>query len=253
MQSSIKNFLAWGAKEAKHPRKGSLFSTCHDLPFSEEHILQPGESKTIDTKINCRLYPWHGEIKPRSCLAGKKIDIFNGIIDGDFDSHETIKVTVTNNNPDKAFRIPKDVPIAQLLVTSHVSLPILWYGQNVPPEEHFHDDQRMFGSNDHKGFGSTNPDECDLGLLDMDEYFKLLDVKEKILELEEDLDMPDLVSLDDERGKPDQKDSICGFDHVKVKPTDTVSDKEFTSLTIEIGHNSDKNSKQSFAKRAIKT
>ena len=148
----IKAIMAWGSPRSARPQKFSYHSATHELPFPDEHTLEPGQVKIIDTLFNCRFHPYHGEIKPMTCLKGTKIEIFPEIFQPDFDENETIKICVTNNST-KSYTIPANVPIAQLLITDHLQCAILWYGVRPPPKND------VFGGLKHTGnesFASRN-------------------------------------------------------------------------------------------------
>ena len=140
----IKAIMAWGSPRASRPQKFSYHSATHELPFPDEHTLEPGQVKIIDTLFNIRFHPFHGEIRPMTCLKGTKIDVFPEIFQPDFDENETIKICVTNNSK-KPYTIPRGVPIVQLLITDHLQCAILWYGIRPPPKND------VFGGLKHTG------------------------------------------------------------------------------------------------------
>ena len=113
------------AANARMPTRASGDAAGYDLSASETATLEPGDRAVVDTgvkmaignpSLSCKFPPSdfviHGNIRGRSGLAKKGIDVFQGTVDADY--RGSIKVILINNS-DKTFQINAGDRIAQLV------------------------------------------------------------------------------------------------------------------------------------------
>jgi dUTP pyrophosphatase len=85
-----------------------------DLHASHDEVIKPGERKWVGTGLHVQPpIGYEFQVRGRSSLAGKYIDVHYGTIDSDF-THE-VKVLVINNGY-KEFIIEKGYRIAQMVL-----------------------------------------------------------------------------------------------------------------------------------------
>lgn len=101
-------------------KRSTKFSCGYDLPAAETYTLAPGERKKIATgiKLNIPNDVW-GEIKSRSSLAAKGIDVCGGVIDADY--HDEVFVMLHNYSTEP-YIIAKDSRIAQIIFQKYYEI-----------------------------------------------------------------------------------------------------------------------------------
>ncbi len=126
------------------PTKATVGSAGYDIFSSEDKVLMPGKFDSISTGISIELPEgYEAQVRPRSGLAFKHgVTVLNspGTIDSDFRGE--IKVLLINHS-EKEFYIERGMRIAQLIVSSLVSLSFVTI-------DSLSDSNRGIG-----GFGST--------------------------------------------------------------------------------------------------
>jgi len=125
--------------EGQVPKYQTTGSSGMDLHAMEDVVLKPGERKWVSTGVYVQPpYGYELQVRGRSSLAGKYIDVHHGTIDSDF-THE-VKVLVINSGI-KSYHIETGQRIAQLVLMKieHAEFVI----------EQFEETQR------NGGFGST--------------------------------------------------------------------------------------------------
>lgn len=118
--------------------KGTPESAGYDIHAAEAKVLPVGVREWISTGVYLNLAPGTaGEVRSRSGLAKKGIDVGAGLIDSDYTGE--VKVLLINNSKDP-FYIGLGDRIAQLVIFKFLEI--------TPTEV-------LTKQGDHKGFGST--------------------------------------------------------------------------------------------------
>ena len=114
-------------------------SAGHELLSEIDTIIKPGTRLLIDTGVKIKIpIGYYGDVKPKSRLAMKGIDIGAGVIDSDYTGN--IRALLINNGTSDLI-IKKNDAIAQLVLSPYVLFS-----------------NSIIGSTDleHTGFGSTD-------------------------------------------------------------------------------------------------
>ena len=135
----IKTFLT--DSDAKMPLRAHIGDAGYDLSSVKKIILPPGKRKLINTGIVIEIPEgYYGNIRPRSGLSCKGIDIGAGIVDSGYRGE--IMVLLINNS-DINFTISSGDRIAQLIIEKSIECKFV------------KGEKMTVTSRGHNGFGST--------------------------------------------------------------------------------------------------
>lgn len=103
------------------PRRETVGAGGYDVSACENATIAPGQRLLVDTGVAVALPANHvGELKSRSSLAKKGVDVAAGVIDEDF--RGTVKVML-HNTSDTQFDVAAGDRIAQMLIVPRFGEP----------------------------------------------------------------------------------------------------------------------------------
>lgn len=100
--------------EVPSPKRATKGASGFDLTCVGGHVLKPGDRATLPTGIAVAIPEgFEGQIRPRSSLSKRGIDVYLGTIDADYRGE--LKVVIGNNSG-KTYVVAAGDRIAQLVI-----------------------------------------------------------------------------------------------------------------------------------------